>query len=245
VTILPEAPDFIGANDGVVFMRQPQIRYNTGNGWTFSIERPETTVTPYQGGNSRVTTGDSAMPDLTARYQNRFDNIHYSIAALVRQLEYRDTAAGIDDTEIAWGVNLTSKIDIGQHDVRLGLVHGTGLGRYVGINSTNDAVAVPMASGSSFDLDAIEVTGFSAAYRHVWTEQYRTSFIVTRAELNNKEQLAGLGANDSTQRIAANLMYDANEALTIGFEVSRGTREILSGDKGHINRAQVSVRYGF
>lgn len=235
--IIPEAVDFVGAPDGIVFNRQPQIRY-TNNGFSVSVEAPETTVTRNLGGTARVTTGDTAMPDLTTRYQTKVDNIHYSIAGLFRRLEYRQD--GVSSTETGWGVNLTTKIDIGPHDIRAGFVHGEGIGRYVGINSVNDAVV-----NDVLNLDALGYTGVTLAYRHVWNAQYRTNLIFARGQFEDKRELTGLNANDHTQRIAANLMYQANERMVVGFEVSRATRELLSGQDGNLDRVQVSVQYSF
>ncbi|MCH8502259.1 MAG: porin [Aliidiomarina sp.] len=235
--IIPESVDFIGSPDGIVFNRQPQIRYSN-NGFSVSVEQPETTVTPNLGGTARITTGDTAMPDLTARYQQQVDNIHYSIAGIFRRLEYRQN--GVDATETGWGVNLTTKINFGPHDLRAGIVHGEGIGRYVGVNSVNDAVV-----DQALNLDALGYTGFSLAYRHVWNAQYRSNLIFTRGKFEDKRELTGLNANDHTQRIAANLMYQANERMVVGFEYSRATRELLSGDDGNLDRVQVSVQYAF
>ena len=41
---LPEAVDFVGPTDGVLFVRQAQIRYTNGP-WSVSLENPETVVT--------------------------------------------------------------------------------------------------------------------------------------------------------------------------------------------------------
>ena len=44
--VLVDSVDFIGASDGTVFVRQPQVRYTVG-GLSLSAENPETTITPY------------------------------------------------------------------------------------------------------------------------------------------------------------------------------------------------------
>ncbi|WP_113908286.1 DcaP family trimeric outer membrane transporter [Aliidiomarina celeris] len=240
LAILPEAPDFIGIADATVFNRQAQIRYTAGNGFSFALEAPESTVTPYQGGTSRVTTGDTAMPDITARYSNKVNNVHYSIGGIMRRIEYRDVAAGVDDTVNAFGINLTSKIEFGAHDLRLGVVHGQGLGRYVGVNFANAAVV-----NDTNRLDAIDLTSFSAAYRHVWNSKVRTNFIFSSIDVEELESLTGPAANKSSQRIAANLMYQVNERLVVGGEISRATREILSGAEGNLDRFQLSAQLSF
>lgn len=238
VTIIPESPDFIGSPDGIVFNRQPQIRYTTATGWSFAVEAPETTVTPNQGGTARVTTGDTAMPDLTARYQTKVDNVHYSVAGIVRRLEYRNN--GVSDTINGYGINLTSKIEFGPHDLRLGVVHGEGIGRYVGVNSVNDAVVDNM-----LNLDTLGYTGFTAAYRHVWNDKYRTNIIFAQGKFKDQREYTGINANDSTRRIAANLMYQVNEKLVVGGEISRANRELLSGSDGNLDRIQFSAMYSF
>jgi hypothetical protein len=239
VAIIPEAPDFVGVADGIVFNRQVQARYSFDNGLSVSVEAPETTVTPYQAGNGRVTTGDTAMPDFTARYAQQHGDVYYSIAGILRRLEYSD-GGGVDDTEMAYGASLALKWNLGPHDIRTSVVHGPGLGRYVGLNLANGAVL-----DEDLNLDTIDVTGFSFAYRHVWSAKYRTNLIYSRADVDNDAQLAGINANDHTQRVAANLMYQVNERLVVGAELSRATRTLLSGDDGDLDRLQVSAQYAF
>lgn len=236
--IIPEAPDFIGVADGIVFNRQPQVRYTFDNGLSVSVEAPETTVTPYQGGTGRITTGDTAMPDLTARWGKQVNNLYFSVAGIFRRLELRQ--GGVDDTENAFGASLAMKWDIGPHDIRTSVVHGSGLGRYVGVNVANGAII-----NEDLNLDAIDVTGFSFAYRHVWSEKWRTNLIYSRSDIDNKEELAGPLANDSTQRYAVNMMYQVNERLVVGGEYSRANRELLSGADGNMDRVQFSAQYSF
>ncbi|MCC5880350.1 MAG: porin [Idiomarina sp.] len=245
--IIPEAPDFVGVADGIVFTRQPQVRYTFDNGLSVSVEAPETTVTPYLGDTSRITTGDTAMPDLTARWGTQVDNVYFSIAGIYRRLElqnYNTIINGVDgtvsDTENAFGASLAMKWDIGPHDIRASVVHGSGLGRYVGINVSNGAVIT-----DDFNLDALDVTGYSFAYRHVWSDQWRTNLIFSRADIGNAEEFTGIFANDSTQRMAVNMMYQVNERLVIGGELSRANRELISGADGNMDRLQFSAIYNF
>lgn len=247
LTIIPEAPDFIGVADGTAFNRQPQIRYTFDNGLSLSVEAPETTVTPYMGGTGRITTGDTAMPDLTARWANQYDNFYLSVAGIFRRLELRNYATNIggsdgvvSDTENAFGVNIAMKWDIGPHDIRASVVHGTGLGRYVGVNLSNGAVIT-----DDFNLDAIDVTGYTFAYRHVWSEQWRTNLIYSRADVENVSEFTGVFANDSTQRVAVNMMYQVNERLVVGGELSRANRELINGSDGNMDRLQFSAIYSF
>src|SRR5690554_1794408 len=105
LAILPESVDFIGATDGMVFMRQPQVRYTDG-AWSFSVENPETTVgliDEVSGAVSRQATGEGLMPDFTAKYKGSSGNFSYSIAGLVRQLAYDIDSDGSDETATGYG----------------------------------------------------------------------------------------------------------------------------------------------
>lgn len=237
--VLPESPDLLGTSDGTVFVLQPQVRYTFDNGFSVSMEAPESTVTPYQGGTGRVTTGDSTLPDFTASYSHQAGDLYFSVAGLLRQIEYRATPAS-SERETAYGVNLGLKWNIGPHDIRASVVHGSGVGRYVGLNSGNDAVLT-----EELNLDALDVTGYTIAYRHVWSDRVRTNLMYSRAEFDNSEELAGLGANDSTERMAVNMMYQVNERMVVGTELSRATRTLLNGSDGNMDRLQVSVQYMF
>ena len=50
---IPDDLDFVGAADGIIFNRQPMIRFTTGS-WQFAIENSETTLDPY-GGGARIS----------------------------------------------------------------------------------------------------------------------------------------------------------------------------------------------
>jgi len=50
---LPEDLDFAGAADGIIFNRQPLIRYTMGD-WQFAVENAETTLDPNGGSTSSI-----------------------------------------------------------------------------------------------------------------------------------------------------------------------------------------------
>ena len=58
---IPEAADFVGPTDGVIFVRQAQIRYTKG-GFSVALENPETTLV------GSTSSDRGALPDLTLRY---------------------------------------------------------------------------------------------------------------------------------------------------------------------------------
>jgi hypothetical protein len=160
VGALPESLDYIGPSEGTVFVRQAQVRFTVGS-WQFSAENPETTVTPLNGNGAadRITTDDAALPDLVARYNVGGGWGNIAVAALARDLNY-ENAPAIDDSEIGYGLSASGKIMLGSRDdLRFMVTVGSGVGRYIGINTINDASLTP-----ENDLEAIDsAAGFIRA----------------------------------------------------------------------------------
>ena len=184
--VLPESADFIGAAEGTVFARQVQVRYTRGP-FSISVENPETTVTPFSGG-ARIIADDSSLPDFTARYAVARPWGDLQFAGLLRQLKYQNPATDIDSTATGWGLSASTKIKVGaKDDLRLMVTGGEGIGRYVGLNFSNDAVL-----DASGELDAIGVVAGFAAYRHVWAPGWRSSLIWSAQKVDNDTSVTGL-----------------------------------------------------
>jgi len=243
VATLPDSVDFIGSTDGTVFVRQPQVRYTVG-GFSFSVENPETTITPYgggAGGNARITTDDSSLPDLTARYTWKGSWGHFSLAALARELKYQTTGAGaIDDSTWSAAGSLSGKFNIGKNDDIRYMVVGGDLGRYVGLNFTNDAVL-----DSDGNLKAIDgVAGF-VAWRHVWTPKWRTNLYFAMEDYDNDASLTGGLVNKKSESYTGNIWYTPLPKLDIGAEFRHAIRELENGDDGTLDRLQFTTKYSF
>lgn len=237
VRTLPESVDFIGVTDGTIFDRQVMVRYIDG-GLELAIENPETTVTPF-GGGSRIVTDDNSVPDLVARYTFKGDWGHVAIAGLLRQLAYIN-GNEIDTTETSYGVSLTGKFNFGKDDLRIMANFGTGLGRYLGLNIANGAVL-----SANNELEAIDSTGFTIAYRHFWSEQWRSNVMYSAFSADNDIALTGTSVTKETFSARANIMYSPSKELTFGAEYAYAQREIESGADGDMSRIQFSAKYAF
>lgn len=238
VGALPESMDFIGNTDGTIFNRQAMIRYTTGN-WEFAAENPETTLTPFSGGG-RIVADDNAGPDVVARYTHKSDWGHVKVAGLLRQLSY-DNGTDIDSTETSYGISVTSKIKVGaKNDVRIAFNTGAGLGRYLALNAANGGVI-----NAQGEIEAIDSTGFSVAYHHVWNKQFRSNLIYAAFSADNDTALTGQSVTADTQSMRANLVYQPTAKITIGGEYAFAKRELESGADGDMNRLQFSMKYAF
>jgi hypothetical protein len=238
VKTLPESLDFVGTTDGVVFGRQALVKYKTG-AWEFALENSETTIRPF-GGGARIVSDDGAIPDAVVRYTHTADWGHLSIAGLVRQLNY-DNIVSVDDSTSSTGISINSKIKVGESDdIRLSFTTGSGLGRYIALNAVNGAVI-----DANGNLETIDSTAYSVAYRHVWNNKMRSNFSYSSLSVDNNVSLTGTSATQSTNSVSANLLYSPTQKITVGGEIKQATRKIETGADGDMTRVQFSMKYAF
>ncbi|WP_029891461.1 DcaP family trimeric outer membrane transporter [Polycyclovorans algicola] len=230
---LPETLDFVAwPSDGTPFMRQALLRYTTG-GLDLSLENPQTTVTDGMG--ARISEDENTLPDLHARYRFSVGSAQMSVAALARQLKTDGNGA-----ETGYAVSVAGKIPLGKNDIRFTISQGDGAGRYLALNTVNDAQIA--ANG---DLEAIEVINGFIAYRQVWTEKWRSTLALSAFSADHDTALTGTGVTKSVQSASVNLLYSPVPPLTVGGELRYAEREVENGDEGDLTRFQFSVKYSF
>jgi len=237
VIVLPDDLDFIGSPEGSTFGRQPQLRYSRG-GWQVSLENSETTVTSEEDG-SRIVTGASQFPDLVARRNFSGERGSLGLAAILRELRYDDGT--FDDTEVGFGFTAGARIvTVARDDVRVQATAGHGLGRYVGLNFVNAAAVDTLGRMSVID----EVAGF-VAYRHYWSEEWRSTVNASFFHAGNPSKLDDSAANRDAQSYSANLLYSPLSEWTVGLEYTFARRELENGTDGRYDRVQFSAIYNF
>jgi len=237
VSALPESADFLAASEGIIFERQAMVRYTSGP-WQIALENPESTITPF-GGGARIVSDDNGTPDLVAKYTHKADWGHLAVAGLFRSLEYDQIDN--NESESSFGVSLTGKFKVAEkNDIRLNLATGAGMGRYVGLNTANGAVIT-----SDGSLSAIDSTAVSLAYRHHWSDKFRSNFILSRIDIDNDADYTGFAVTRSSQSAQVNLLYSPAPKLTLGVGFLHGKRELESGADGELNRLIFSAKYAF
>jgi predicted porin len=234
VSALPESVDFIGTTDGTPFVRQAQVRYSIGN-FDIAAENPETTLTPV-GTTSRIVTDSGAMPDLIARYNLTAGDLSMTIAGIARQLSY-DLGNGDTSNTTGFGMSVAGKWMLGADDLRFSVTSGEGLGRYVGLNFTNDAVLE-----ANNELEAVSLTSATIAYRHSWNEQWRSNLMASAIDVDLPDTSAPT-ASSTAYSARINVMYSPAPKLSFGVEYAFANREVLSGDSGDMNRIQLTAKY--
>ncbi len=240
---LPEAADFIGPTDGVIFVRQAQLRYTNG-GFSVALENPETTV--YNRSATGVITSASsdrgALPDLTVRYGWKGDWGSFGIGGLLGQLKVDNRATGANASKAAGGLTLGGKWVAGGSDsLFYQLSGGEGIGRYVGLGIAQDAVY----DAADRDLDTVGVVAGYIGWRHAFSPKLRTNLIYARSDYDNDTALTGLGVTKNVQSLRGNIFYTPLPKVDVGAELMVGKREIESGAKGDITRLQFTTKYSF
>jgi len=233
----PENLDFVGPADGSLFGRQAQIRYTTGN-WMFAVENPESTITPF-GGGGRIVADDNLMPELVVRYNLKGDWGSFSAAGLLRQLSYENKAAGINDNTNGWGISFAGKHPIGVRDeFKWMFSTGSGLGRYIGLNTSNGAVL-----DAAGNLNAIDSWGAYGSYRHLWNDKWRSNLTLSYLAIDNDTSLTGTGATKNVGSWRVNLIFRPQPKLDFGVEFMMANRELETGADGNLTRFQFSAKY--
>jgi hypothetical protein len=239
VGALPENLDFVGPAESTLFGRQAMIRYTSGN-WQFAAENPETTITPY-GGGGRIVADDNMIPDLVGRYNMKGDWGSVTVAGIVRELAYENRASGIDDSTYGYGISLSGKHGIGaKDDFRWMASAGSGLGRYIGLNTANGAVL-----DANGNLEAIDSMGIFGSYRHFWNEKWRSNFTLGYLNVDNDTELTGTVVTSKSQSLHINLIYSPVPKMDFGVEYMHANREIESGLDGDLDRIQFSAKYAY
>lgn len=237
---LPDAVDFVGTTDGTIFVRQAQVRYTKGP-WSFSLENPQTTVTPFLNVGARFNTGDNVTPDLVGRWLTKGDWGHFTVAAMLRQFKFENIALNQDETESGAALSVSGKFNLGKSDdIRYAVNGGKGIGRYLAFGLGSDVV-----QASNGSLEAIDGYGGFVSWRHAFSPKVRTNLMYSMAAFDNDPLLTGYGVTERSQSWHANVIYSPFPKLDIGAELIWGERDLEDDRDGDLRRLQTSVKFNF
>lgn len=238
VSALPDLLDFVGPV-GTIFVRQAQVRYTLG-GLQFALENPSSTL--YDGTENPYD--NNQIPDMIARYNFGDERANLSASLMVRELAYEDTVANISrsDSEYGYALSIAGRVAVGDggDDLRFMVNQGNALGRYMGLNAFRAGAISPING----DIDLADQWGAFAAYRHLWDEQWRSSFSLSAAGSDNPSSAGGT-APEAYQTMHANLIYSPTRELEMGGELIYGNKELDNGQDGDVTRLQFSAKYTF
>ena len=261
----PNTVDYWGPN-GMVFLRNPQIRYTYKSGanqFSVALEQPSNDIDP---GNIRLIDsdiasglqGDEELPDLTAHWRYDGGWGHVQVAGILRRVGFETAGTPNNepsDSKTGWGVNLTSNIKLLKKDViHLGAVYGEGIASYMNDGGTDLAPeadrlnAPPPAPGQPPPIglrgEVVPLFGMMAYYDHYWNDQWSSSIGYSRVQVDNTN-FQEATAFQTAQYASVNLLYTPSDKIMMGGEFLWGTREDKDGEEGEDYRLQVSFKYAF
>jgi hypothetical protein len=227
---LAESVDFLPSPEGIVFIRQAQVRYTAGD-IQVALENPESYVT----GTSDRDVG--ILPDLTANMKLKVEGGHLRLNGLFRQISVDEP--GIDESEFGYGIGVSGKIKVGStDDVRFSANYGDGMGRYTSLGLVKDGILI------NGNIETVKSFAISGAYRHVWDEKSSSNIILSMADIDNPNGAAG-SENKGSTSIQINYLFRPVKQVSYGIMYLGGTRETENGDDGRLNRIQAAAKYSF
>lgn len=236
VGALPDNLDFVGPAESTVFERQAQIRYTSGP-FEVAVENPETTITPF--GQSGRVIGREGMPDFVARYTAKVGDGYIKAAGLVRQLHSADGQP--DDNEMGYGISLSGKHPFGNgDDFRWMATFGSGTGRYLGLNTANDA-----SVDAQGNLEAIDQMAAYVSFRHMWNDTWWSNLTYGFLDNDHNMALVTSGVTKEVSSIHFNIQHAPTPKMMVGAEVMFAERTLESGADGDMTRIIFSAKYSF
>ena len=198
-----------GALVGQAFVRQTQVRY-THNGLELALENPST-----QSGESQ------SIPDVIARYTIKQDWGQIAVAGLMRHLDKAEDSLAAEGSQFAY--NLHGRIKtFGRDDFRFSYENGRS-GRYV-----SPGANIRDLADSSGDIHKTQA--YNVAYRHFWSERWRSSLFYGASEIDAIEV--------DRSHWGFNLIKNITQTLSLGGEI--GNYKTESGNSDYF---QVSAKY--
>lgn len=259
----PNVIDYWGPN-GMVFLRNPQIRYTYRSGphkFAVAIEKPGNDIDP---GNIReidpalgsAIQPDEKLPDLTAHYRYEGDWGHVQVAGILRQVGF-DSAGTVDNKpkghKTGWGINLSSNIKTWQKDVlHISAVYGEGIASYMNDGGTDLApkavleaiqLGLPIPPGA-LSPEAVPIYGLMAYYDHLWSKSLSTSLGYSQVRVDNTN-FQEPDAFRLGQYASANLLWTPDPRILMGAEYLWGRRKDKNGADGDDSRLQFTFKYNF
>lgn len=240
IVIIPDDIEFSGGLEGLVFNRQPQIRYRAGS-WVFALENPQTTYSLYQQNEIHVS-GKEFIPDFVVRknFIGRWGT--WSIAGLTRGLSMKDSL-NVNHKALGYGFTTGGKILVGKRgdDFRMQFTYGSGLGRYINAAFISSSI---LDDQSNLQANA-SINGY-VAYNHYWIPHKLSSSIhAGYFQTYYNEAIVGEELNNTAFSASLNLKYDPVPQIRFGIEYMICGRELFNGTNGLMHRLQIAAKYRF
>ena len=109
----------------------------------------------------------------------------------------------------------------GKDDLKILFNYGNGLGRYMVTNFEGAQL-----DANTGEMELVDQWGGYAAYRHFWSDRWRTTVAYSYGEADNNVEIVGDAVNKKFQSVHGNLIWSPVPAVNLGFEYIWGYREL-------------------
>ncbi|WP_158275453.1 DcaP family trimeric outer membrane transporter [Maritimibacter sp. 55A14] len=239
----PGTVDFQGPS-GILFVRQPQIRYthqvNDMFSVAFSVENPETI-----GDSGGSVNNNDQVPDFVAavRAEGAWGSV--DVAGIYRNIEDPNLAPTIggvpvtgSDSDDGFGIMFGGIFNAWQGgSINGNVAWGEGIGRYV-VDGAPDA---RLDGGGS--VDAVEVLMYNIGVTQQLSPTLSAGLQWGVTEID--DTFAAATAPETQQTIHASLFWSPTDRMTVGAEVSWNELELVNGASEEATRLQTSVQFNF
>lgn len=266
--LFPNVVDYWGPT-GMVFVRNPQIRYTFVDDETWlaavALEHPSDDIDP---GGIRLIDPELAtnlrpneeLPDLTAQIQYRGEWGHVTLAGLARKIGF-DTA-GVpgnepSGSEFGWGINAGAVVKVSLATLRLGAVYGEGIASYMndgGMDLAPSTALVPAPPifppppspplNQLLSAEAVPLLGITAYVDLQWSKELSSSLGYSFTEVDNTN-FQEATAFHKGEYASGNLLWAPTDRLLTGLELLWGKRTDNDGESGTDLRAQYTFKVSF
>lgn len=217
--ILPNIILNTGGPNSMPFARYVKFRYThifKDGQFAVAIEDHPTQITiPDSWEQRRI------LPNLTASYRKNFNKSYVRLSALVNPISYtNETDPNSLQTTAGYAASLTSKINLGEDNIKLQAAYGSGYGGYIEDfnKQNNEAVVV------NDQLKTVDLFAGWLFYEHYWSPQWSTTagYGINALGSNSRETTASI---KQTHLGVVNMQYQPIKHLKFALEGIYGQRD--------------------
>lgn len=226
-------------------IRQPMIRYtcqfHKRLQASLAAEYAETT---YTTGNYTQSIRQK-VPDipLNIRYSLK-NNGHLQVAAILRNISYRNTVTDKNKMRTGWGVMGSGTIPLNKNNSFMFQgVYGKTIAHYIQDISALGYDLIPRSDANG-KLKAPSVWGVFAAVQHNWNPKLYSSLIYSYTRMEKQNSLTKTDYKYA-QYAGINLLWNFTEFGTTGLEYEYGRRNNFDKHYGNANRINAMIQYRF
>jgi hypothetical protein len=254
--VFPNSLEYWGPT-GMVFFRNVQARWiamkDDTHNLIFAVERPGASGDQGVYANRIELQNIRArfpLPDFSGAYKNTRPWGYLRAAGMLRRINWDDVLEDQFDLSgdaTGWGLNLSSNINVGEHDVvRFQYVFGEGIQNYMNDSPVDIGIVNNLSNPVTPILgEPIGVTGLVLFLDHSWSDRFTSSVGYSRQDNGNTEGQAP-NAFDIGQYALGNLLYTPVKNVMMGGELQWGRRKNFSdGFESDGFKLQFSFKYNF